>query len=190
MKYLLVLFPLVLFSCTNFQQYQLAQTNPHNSKLALGKMPSAKALLLNGDGLIDDFSQPPLLWESDSSNLFVDIYNGELFVKAENTGPHFEFFYRKYNPLDFSDVGTIQMNFTSSDVKEPFIVLQLLDENENKANIAPIVKNGNTLVYPFSSTETTPEFNLSRVTEIRFFIEPGDSLFSGKIFLDNIRALK
>lgn len=187
MKYYILVFTFITFGCVEFQQVQLPQSEPVNSKLSVGTVPASNILLINNTGIIDDFKGSENLWKDTSKAIFSDVLEGQLRIHALNAGDSSDFIYRKFNPLNFSDANAIAIPFKITGEGFNHLQLTLIDEEGYQNIFIPEPESSDTIIY--SIQELNRKNYLSRINEIQLRII-SDSLFTGEITLDHIKALK
>lgn len=178
-------------SCANFQQVQLSQTDPVNQNLVIGKIPPANILLLNNNGVIDDFNNGEIRWETEFPNIYLESFNGILLFKADTAGKHQESIYRNFNPLNITKAGTIQFKTPTAPYKTVNIQLNMLDRFGESMTIEG-EKNATGIDFPIVLSNFPRTFDYEQVIQLKFTLTTDSTMapYSGSIQVDEIRAIK
>lgn len=199
MKRLIYIFALCLFSCSGFKDAVLTQEEPLIQTDSTEAFSPALAIENFNKGIFYNSTSDISKWEVSHRNVVLQKKKGALMTNLQDAGVDWEFISLKFQPLDFSKMPNLIIKAKSEGKEKPTVRIDLYDEAGNFTNFVPqqktisndtayheylFVFDGNWIQnWPFRAN-----VNKSRIVEIKINVNGGGPNYSGRIFIEEIKA--
>lgn len=186
-----------LNACVSFDQPAL--TDEYQLALPEPKEKGVSALKFN-NGIIDNFKGDIYSWWIGNEQLIISKVGDSLQIVSKNVGPSYTPFGKQITPIDFTGSEAIRIRARATGETAPILRIDLKDVNGMVANAAApqvkFLKNGTSQYYYFSFKDKwkqaypdAQKVDLTLISEMMFFINPGMSGYTGKLYIEEIKAI-
>ncbi len=194
------LIPLFFASCGSMKDAQIENDIALIQNDSLELPQTAMKIENHDQGIIYDSASDISRWDISHRNISFQKKEGSLMFNLLDAGMDWEYASLKFNAIDFSNAQNLNIRMKNEGKEKSKIRIDLYDENGNFTNFVPQEKtidnnnefNNYIFIFKDNWIQNWPfkaNVDKTKIVEIRINFNGGGPNYSGRIFIEQIKAI-